>query len=1071
MAKEEIELNVSSNVVDIVKEIDTNVKKTIKMSSNMQKTVVAGIAKTIDKNARAAKKSLEESYKVQMQMKDIINLKNYANKEERDILQSNLKILQNATKELFQQLQAGQISSDEFIEQQKSLQQIVQKDKQILKINKNLKTLNELSGKHDRKTIKQHEKIAKEEKKRERRLKYIATLEKLEAAGFGGKGPAGFFRRRAVAKKEAGMPSISGKIGGVVGGVKETMKGIGDSFKGIGKIFGGITRQITTLLPPLTAFLGTFAGFAAFGAAMLYAQKKIYDARREVMAMSAETGELSKNIIKSGGSISVAGSAIETWRRKTEGYIKSLGLGMDDARQGLGSLVKAGYTMEQAFTTVTATTSTGQKVIADNFTAMYAQATLAGKSMDEITSTAGQLREEFGSTIDNAVKGFIQFRENAKDSGIMTGRFFEKVMNVASGLGIYGAKIDEISEGFADLSKNMRLPEKAATQAAANMMGGFKDLSTETQVLVARTSTYGKKIEDFVAQIKAGGPAAEEAFKGLEKLGIDKQEAERLAKITDPLNRAVVGMRELAPAEQFKARFEALTKAAGVPIDINSTDIKDVNDILQSHTYQLEKAGEKYGFGKEDIIALQSLTQGLEENKRAQQELLSGLDPAEIGNALKAGGEEFKKMSKTLKPADMKKALQQGGQFQDLGKKFETQIGSLEKASDKQIIEFISGLDVSMTSLGDLQAKLNKEKENADNIRAAKAARQQTQSVFDALEQSIAKILNNIYLAVEPVVKTIWKMAKPILTMLKKMGLYLLKMIPLKGAKIEQWIAGQEMELRTEEANNQLENFTGQIEGNVSKLTQMETEQQRLTAKKKSGAKLGTAEETFLKNYKENVKAIEEDTKKLREDAKIQAQVVEQKQAETQNFQHLSEINKEGAKQYVKLQKQLDKYNEALARAKEEAKAGPQFIPDYGGVGVAEMTDPQAAIDAANKFVNKTKAEMEKLVSSKAALPAGTEATTEPSKVALPAGTEAITTEPMKIVPHSPIEAYFGEPAKIIDMPKVSMPVPAIPGAGTVGMGGEAVNDNRVINININQRDRQYIEQVVLNALYTDKMK
>ena len=37
---------------------------------------------------------------------------------------------------------------------------------------------------------------------------------------------------------------------------------------------------------------------------------------------------------------------------------------------------------------------------------------------------------------------------------------------------------------------------------------------------------------------------------------------------------------------------------------------------------------------------------------------------------------------------------------------------------------------------------------------------------------------------------------------------------------------------------------------------------------------------------------------------------------------------------------------------------------------------------------------------------------------------------------------------------------------GSQGM----INDNRVINIYVNQNDRRQVEQIVLNALYTDKL-
>ena len=108
------------------------------------------------------------------------------------------------------------------------------------------------------------------------------------------------------------------------------------------------------------------------------------------------------------------------------------------------------------------------------------------------------------------------------------------------------------------------------------MLSGFQELSSETQIIVGRTTKIGQKVQNLLNQYAKGGPAAAEALKGLQKLGIDEDEVKRLSRITNPINKTLQAMRSIAPAEQFKARFEALTKAAGVPIDINSKNIKNL---------------------------------------------------------------------------------------------------------------------------------------------------------------------------------------------------------------------------------------------------------------------------------------------------------------------------------------------------------------------------------------------------------------------------------------------------------------------------------------------------------------
>ena len=72
-------------------------------------------------------------------------------------------------------------------------------------------------------------------------------------------------------------------------------------------------------------------------------KQRIKDARREMLGFAAETGELNKEILKQGKNFSVAGSQVEVWRKKTEQYINTFGLSIDDTKQGIGDLTKAGF--------------------------------------------------------------------------------------------------------------------------------------------------------------------------------------------------------------------------------------------------------------------------------------------------------------------------------------------------------------------------------------------------------------------------------------------------------------------------------------------------------------------------------------------------------------------------------------------------------------------------------------------------------------------------------------------------------------------------------------------------------
>ena len=64
-----------------------------------------------------------------------------------------------------------------------------------------------------------------------------------------------------------------------------------------------------------------------------------------------------------------------------------------------------------------------------------------------------------------------------------------------------------------------------------------------------------------------------------------------------------------------------LSTVTGTQIDLNEKGIGEINDIFSQNTYQLEKMAYKFGMSREEIVALQSVTQGLEENLAAQERL------------------------------------------------------------------------------------------------------------------------------------------------------------------------------------------------------------------------------------------------------------------------------------------------------------------------------------------------------------------------------------------------------------------------------------------------------------------
>lgn len=999
---ETVELLITTNTEEIFKTLDDSFKKTGQILKNDIIRLFDATGKKIENLGSLidnTNKTLSESFKYQKDINEVLKYRNALTDEEKKSLVTNKKNIEDLSKSLYKMLKMGEIDEKQYKVSASSIKKIVSDNTEILEKIKDKVEVQKLLEGFDKKTIKAKEKELKLEEKLSKEEKRQAILAKLQGA------PIGFFRRRQIANEATGTSGIGERMTGAAAIPGKMFTGMGKAVKGVTSLFGKLVGAISTILPPL-AILG--GGFLAFGAALLMAEKRIKEARREIIGMAAETGELDQQIIGTSKSISVAGSKVDVWRRRTESYVNVFGLAIETARQHVGEVVKAGFTITETFERV------GKSGL-DNFSAIYAQSVMAGKEFAGMVGIAGQLREEFGSSMDESVGAFIKFRKNARESGISTSRFFDKVMNVASGMGIYGHKIEEISQGFADLSENMRLPEKATTEAAARLIGGFKDLTTEQQVLIAQTTTVGNKMMGLLKDFRTGGPAAADAMAKLEKLGIDEKEAKRLSKITDPLNRAIQGMRALAPAEQFKARFEALTKAAGIPIDINNDSIQDIDDVLQSNTYQLEKMGEKFGFSKEDIIALQSLTQGLSENVKAQKRI-----------------EDLGEMDfKTLKD-----------EFPDLAEKFEK---TGKKRTKENITAFVGSLDKNIESLGNLQKILDLEKEKKADTRLSKQMRLQTRSTYDALEQNIAKILNNIYDAVQPIIKTLKRYLLPIKIGLKKGFLMVVKGLnwiakvfgkdPFTGFILE-----QELEILTEEAQAKVEQLTYGLEDLGKEAKQAKRDVTRLEDKMETGRELSAVELQTLVNARK-LKDGYDDMVKSQNAAIASARANQKEQERVEKIMKKKiETDKNFVKDYVKNQDKLKKINAKVAKEQEK-------LVIMGKTAFAQPKRYEKRIEK----VEGLKAEQVEL-KKKTSLEAEGE-------LQLAEGTTLKTDVADLKGLHSPVELKLMEPAEVLE--------PQIEAGGGLG---KTINDNRVITINVNHRDKEYIEQVVLNAIYTDKM-
>jgi len=919
------------------------------------------------------------------------------------------------------------------------------------------------------------------QKERERQL----LEDKLVLEGKMTRAQAKKFARREIQVPET--PQMSTKVKGVGAKIAAPFEKLGKKLKPVTDSFGKLTGTITKLLPPVTALVGAFGGIVAFGAAMLFMEKKIKDARREFIALAAETGELNKKLEETGGNAADIASDIEKWRKTTLNFIKTYGLSQEEVQQGYKDLVAAGLGVEESV---------------ENFGDLYAQSVLLGKSMSETAGLAGKLKLEFGEMSADIDDAFHLFRKQAADAGIHVSRFLDKVINSATGLAIFGGKISEVSEAFSGLAKNMALPQEAAAEAAGELTSKFRNLDSTQKVLIGDLSGYAGAVETLLNQLEKGGPITEEAATALKNLGFSNEAIENFKKqgskgirealgdvgfnnrdikniqhATDPIERTLAIMERMDIGNQVEAMTQALAKQVG--IDINKSDIKDINKMFQAFGFKLGKIGESLGLDEKTVKAIQKVTEGLAANKDAQEQLT-----AETKKIKMEDPERAKKLE------EIAQNIIEGDEI------LKTKFSESNKKSAKAFIDALdTGMQDSMKFEEKLQTELNKEEDE----RVAKALRQQTIATFDALEMNIAKILENIYTAVEPIVGTIKRWMAPLGTILKKGFLWIAKVYNfLSGGGAEEFIIEQELELQTLEAQKELENLQQGLSDFSSTASSARRDVERLTKKQKAGKELSKGELNLLKRRTkwlqknvswdgENIDSIQALINAKRESMKANIKAAETEATAANKrekvLKGMAKTDLAGVQEIVKQRKKVTKEKRKAEKAKSRIAAAEAVEENLGGyMGFTPMGT--SLIKESERL--KTKAERAKQAAEKAEVKlnkaltrAGLNKSKESAKpteskstavVTIPDYTQMAET-PSPIIPIAPDINMQDAPKVNIDNaslePKTIVPTENVTNEGE----STVINDNRTFNMNINQRDLQTIQQVVRGENYIKEQR
>lgn len=405
-------------------------------------------------------------------------------------------------------------------------------------------------------------------------------------------------------------------VGGAFDAAKNKVKGLGSELTSkfgeagvvLGKAFSKLGPIIASAFAPLAAFTSIIGAIKL----MFDLEKQIKTARKQMflMAMDTHTGAQAFDDISKGADIST--TEIDALQKKTLDFAWTLGMSSDQVVEAMKAFTSEGFGLTSAMSGL------------EEFTGVAAS---IGMELGDATKRAGELRTNFGLSLGEISQAFVTLQKQSKNAGMTTARFFDRVMNAATGLALYGQKIDVVGGVFSKLVKSMKLPESVATDVAANLAKGFLGLSTEMQVTTFMLGKGEQQYKNYSARQKKGLKeridqlgseiAAEKDSEKKSALiaeqGSKQRELRNIAE-TDSL-KGLTGMMMKARKMDIGSEIMMQLQAAGSQFGIDfGANIEDVDSKMSKSMFEMEKIGELFGINKESIMGLQNAFQNLAGN-------------------------------------------------------------------------------------------------------------------------------------------------------------------------------------------------------------------------------------------------------------------------------------------------------------------------------------------------------------------------------------------------------------------------------------------------------------------------
>lgn len=778
-------------------------------------------------------------------------------------------------------------------------------------------------------------------------------------------------------------------------------------------------KAMTGAFKLLGAVLAPLAGaFSVVGAIKMAfeLEKQVKGARKQIMMMAANTHNAGAafDSIRQGGQL--ADTSIEKMREKTEQWSWDLGVSMDQAIGYMGDFAKAGFTAARSLY---------------NLEDMMGIAASLGMEVGELSSSAGNLRSEFGMSLSDIGTSFVEMQKNAKTAGITTTIFFDKVINAATGLGLYGKRIDEVSNMFSGLVKNMKLPEAAATSAAGKIVGSFKDLSNEAQITIYRLGggaeiwkkSYQKQTKEIDGQIQNLIKQEQnlEAVKGDAAKAAELEEVRKQRAMLESRKRTLDNTNAMKGVNsemekglmtdtmgQFLMQMGFLTKkAAGVNI---GGSIEQVQKAIEGHVLNMKVVGAEFGIDREVVETMRTMASNLASNSKNLREAFGkdkeGKDNAQemidiLSNSNSVSertqgliGALKKLQDKNVDIKSVQKTLK--SQFPELATQLSQDFG---KDTVTKLAEILSGLDVNFQAMTDAQTKITKDEEKRKAKAEGLAALRQTKSTEDSLNNVVGSWLRKIFTTLEKLVSII--ASSPLFANKSKV------FEELNTSLAENANTAQDLKAKIVSRQRELEQKAADATTPEEKQAIAE-EQARL---EKASSKLTP----LIENYEAQRKEMDKSGGKITPELRRLVSAADELSSQTMYY--AGSLAGTASFSTVELPENFSN----------------QSIATYGGIGGTLAKDVKKTMTSEQGLAGR--------------------------KMAAGGVVPGLSFKGDKIL--SALNS--GE----LVLPKNTWQNLST-GNGSVG---STVNDNRTINIYVNQNDRRQVEQIVLNALYSDKIK